>query len=113
MPISFCTPALHSKQTHAWPGLPLLPWLPLLYALNLEAVLLSTHRDPFRGGDNILVMCDCYEPPKAVEGQLQEPKPIPTNTRYSCAAAMEKAKDQEPWWVAMVTMVVTPVTTLL
>jgi hypothetical protein len=21
-------------------------------------------RDPFRGGDNILVMCDCYEPPR-------------------------------------------------
>ena len=22
-------------------------------------------RDPFRGGDNVLVMCDCYEPPRA------------------------------------------------
>jgi len=55
-------------------------------------------KDPFRGGDNILVMCDCYEPPKVVEGVLQDPKPIPTNTRYGCAAAMEKAKDQEPWF---------------
>lgn len=21
-------------------------------------------KDPFRGGDNILVLCDCYEPPR-------------------------------------------------
>jgi glutamine synthetase len=25
----------------------------------------AIYRDPFRGGDNILVMCDAYEPPKA------------------------------------------------
>jgi hypothetical protein len=27
----------------------------------------AIYRDPFRGGDNILVMCDAYEPPKAGE----------------------------------------------
>lgn len=24
----------------------------------------AIYRDPFRRGDNILVMCDCYEPPR-------------------------------------------------
>ena len=57
--------------------------------------------DPFRQpGDNILVMCDCYEPPRVTEdGETQTPmKPIPTNTRHACMAAMDKAKDQEPWF---------------
>lgn len=49
-------------------------------------------------GDNILVMCDCYEPPKVnPDGTVGQPKPIPTNTRASCAAVMEKAKAEEPW----------------
>eukprot|EP00882_Tetradesmus_deserticola_P001137 GHRQ01001230.1.p1 GENE.GHRQ01001230.1~~GHRQ01001230.1.p1 ORF type:complete len:381 (+),score=154.01 GHRQ01001230.1:132-1274(+) len=56
-------------------------------------------RDPFRMGDNILVMCDTYEPPRVgPDGSLQPPKPLPTNSRYSCAAVMEKAKDEEPWF---------------
>eukprot|EP00878_Enallax_costatus_P001582 GHUV01001733.1.p1 GENE.GHUV01001733.1~~GHUV01001733.1.p1 ORF type:complete len:381 (+),score=83.58 GHUV01001733.1:143-1285(+) len=56
-------------------------------------------RDPFRGGDNILVMCDTYEPPRVnPDGTVGAPKPIPTNTRASCAAVMEKAKDEEPWF---------------
>jgi hypothetical protein len=39
-----------------------------------------------RGGDNILVMCDCYEPPKVkADGTLEAMKPIPTNTRAACA----------------------------
>jgi glutamine synthetase len=42
-------------------------------------------------------MCDCYEPPKAEGGKVLDPKPIPTNTRYACAVAMEKAVAQEPW----------------
>lgn len=49
-------------------------------------------RDPFRGGKNILVLCDCYEPPKALaDGTMAPPVPIPTNTRHDCAAAMDKA----------------------
>ena len=45
-------------------------------------------------------MCDCYEPPRVTEdGETQTPmKPIPTNTRHACMAAMDKAKDQEPWF---------------
>eukprot|EP00879_Flechtneria_rotunda_P027112 GHRR01028981.1.p1 GENE.GHRR01028981.1~~GHRR01028981.1.p1 ORF type:complete len:151 (+),score=21.21 GHRR01028981.1:147-599(+) len=55
-------------------------------------------RDPFRMGDNILVMSDAYEPPKvSPDGTVAPPKPIPTNSRYACAAVMEKAKDEEPW----------------
>lgn len=61
-------------------------------------VTVSNNRDPFRGGDNILVLCDAYEPPRATpDGTVGAPKPIPTNSRFSCAAVMEKAKDQEPW----------------
>lgn len=56
-------------------------------------------RDPFRGGKNILVLCDTYEPPRVLpDGTLGAPKPIPTNTRHACAEAMEKAKGEEPWF---------------
>jgi glutamine synthetase len=46
-------------------------------------------KDPFRGGDNILVMCDTYEP---------NGTPLPTNTRAPANTILEKAKDQEPWF---------------
>lgn len=59
----------------------------------------SIFKDPFRGGDNILVMCDCYEPPRLnPDGSITPMKAIPTNTRAACADVMEKAKDQEPWF---------------
>eukprot|EP00177_Eucheuma_denticulatum_P001982 GFKZ01003535.1.p1 GENE.GFKZ01003535.1~~GFKZ01003535.1.p1 ORF type:complete len:351 (+),score=39.94 GFKZ01003535.1:469-1521(+) len=45
--------------------------------------------DPFRGTPHILVMCDTYTP---------EGEPLPTNTRYDCAIAMETAKHLEPWF---------------
>ncbi|CAN0164248.1 unnamed protein product, partial [Discosporangium mesarthrocarpum] len=45
--------------------------------------------DPFRGGDNILVMCDCYKP---------DMTPIDNNTRMDCAEKMEKVKDLVPWF---------------
>merc|ERR1711920_982131 len=34
-------------------------------------------KDPFRGGDNIIVLCECVDP---------KMKPIPTNTRASAKA---------------------------
>jgi len=46
-------------------------------------------KDPFRGGDNILVLADCYTPAG---------DPIPSNTRYHAAQVMEKVKDQLPWF---------------
>ena len=56
-------------------------------------------KDPFRGGDNILVMCDCYEPPRLMpDGTVTPLIAIPTNTRAACAEACEKAKEHEPWF---------------
>ena len=56
-------------------------------------------KDPFRGGDNILVMCDAYEPPRVnPDGTVTAIKPIPTNTRAACAEVMEKCKAEEPWF---------------
>lgn len=49
----------------------------------------AVYRCPFRGGDNVLVMCDMYTPKGA---------PIPTNTRFACNQVMEKAKDMVPWF---------------
>ncbi|GBG72739.1 hypothetical protein CBR_g12306 [Chara braunii] len=46
-------------------------------------------RDPFRGGDNILVMCDCYTP---------QGEPIPTNTRYAANKLFQQALDAQPWF---------------
>lgn len=56
-------------------------------------------RDPFRGGDNILVLCEAYEPPKVTDdGNLAAPKAIATNTRAACNDVMDKAKAHEPWF---------------
>lgn len=44
--------------------------------------------DPFRGGDNILVMAETYN---------NDGTPNKFNHRYECAKSMEAAKDQEPW----------------
>ena len=49
----------------------------------------AIYPDPFRGGNNILVMCDCYKP---------DMTPIKNNTRKRCAELMEKVKDQQPWF---------------
>lgn len=46
-------------------------------------------RDPFRGGENKLVMCDTYK---------NNRKPTDTNRRAACVAAMEAAKDSQPWF---------------
>ena len=43
------------------------------------------YKDPFRPGDNILVMCDTYEPPAILpDGTISALKPLPTNTRAAC-----------------------------
>nr|AQX17735.1 glutamine synthase [Bathyctena chuni] len=46
-------------------------------------------KDPFRRGDNILVMCDTYAP---------DDSPHVTNARYECNKNMEICKDQKPWF---------------
>lgn len=46
-------------------------------------------KDPFRGGNNILVLCDCYQP----DGTA-----IPSNTRKDCARVMKEAEAHVPWF---------------
>lgn len=59
----------------------------------------AIYKDPFRGGDNILVMCDTYEPPRSSpDGTMTDIKPIPTNTRAAAAEVMKKAAAEEPWF---------------
>lgn len=49
----------------------------------------AVFRDPFRGGDNILVLCDCYQP---------DGTPITNNTRVDCARVMNAAHAHVPWF---------------
>ncbi|XP_029649209.2 glutamine synthetase isoform X1 [Octopus sinensis] len=46
-------------------------------------------KDPFRRGDNRLVLCDVYKYNK---------KPAETNKRCTCVSAMESVKEQHPWF---------------
>eukprot|EP00933_Yihiella_yeosuensis_P071504 TRINITY_DN7970_c0_g2_i1.p1 TRINITY_DN7970_c0_g2~~TRINITY_DN7970_c0_g2_i1.p1 ORF type:complete len:883 (-),score=189.94 TRINITY_DN7970_c0_g2_i1:200-2848(-) len=45
--------------------------------------------DPFRGGQNIVVLCECMDP---------RMNPIATNTRNHCARVMAAAMAHEPWF---------------
>jgi glutamine synthetase len=45
--------------------------------------------DPFRGGKNKLVLCECVAP---------DGTPIPTNTRHAAAAAFAKKLEEVPWF---------------
>eukprot|EP01084_Bolivina_argentea_P305919 528526_1 len=47
--------------------------------------------DPFRGGDNVLVLCDCHTP---------QGDPIPSNTRHHAAQIFSNPKvmEQKPWY---------------
>merc|ERR1712072_1534837 len=45
--------------------------------------------DPFRGGDNVLVLCETLTP--AME-------PIPTNTRAAAKALFDQKLDEKPWF---------------
>jgi len=51
----------------------------------------AIYPDPFRRGNNVLVMCEACLP----DGKLT---PIPSNTRNACAKSMERAKDSKPWF---------------
>eukprot|EP00245_Coleochaete_scutata_P007490 TRINITY_DN22912_c0_g1_i1.p1 TRINITY_DN22912_c0_g1~~TRINITY_DN22912_c0_g1_i1.p1 ORF type:complete len:367 (+),score=67.64 TRINITY_DN22912_c0_g1_i1:121-1221(+) len=49
----------------------------------------AIYKDPFRRGNNILVMCDCYTPAGV---------PLPTNKRAAAAEIFEKVKEHVPWF---------------
>ena len=49
----------------------------------------AMYPDPFRGGKNILVLCETYTPGG---------EPLPTNSRNGAAEVMSKAKDLAPWF---------------
>lgn len=49
----------------------------------------AIYRDPFRRGNNILVMCDTYK----FDGT-----PTETNHRKSCLEVVNKCLDEEPWF---------------
>jgi len=46
-------------------------------------------RDPFRGGDNLLVLADTFD---------NTGVPLPTNTRLPAQKIFEQAPEQEPWF---------------
>ncbi|CAH0703587.1 unnamed protein product [Spodoptera exigua] len=49
----------------------------------------AIYNDPFKRGNNILVMCDTYN---------YKLEPTRSNHRYKCAATYNKCKEQEPWF---------------
>lgn len=49
----------------------------------------AMYKDPFRGGDNILVLCESMTP---------SGEPLPSNTRHRCNEVMQKADNLKPWF---------------
>ncbi len=49
----------------------------------------TIYRDPFRRGDNILVMCDAWTP---------QGEPLPTNLREPARRLFDQAPELKPWY---------------
>ncbi|CAI2366196.1 unnamed protein product [Moneuplotes crassus] len=52
-------------------------------------------KDPFRGGDNLLVLCSSYSWTDETRTEL---KPANTNFRYFSEPIFEECKDEQPWY---------------
>ena len=50
---------------------------------------MAIYRDPFKRGNNILVMCETFK---------FDHTPCETNRRHSCAEAAEAVRNEEPWF---------------
>ncbi|KAJ9525927.1 hypothetical protein QJQ45_009413 [Haematococcus lacustris] len=57
-------------------------------------------RDPFRGGDHLLCLCDTFQPPQVNLEDLYAPvpplKPHPTNMRVPCMDIIARASESTP-----------------
>ncbi|CAJ1358284.1 unnamed protein product [Effrenium voratum] len=67
-------------------------------AKDIVIVPRRTYRDPFRPGDNIIVLADTYEEPSGEE--RDHGRPTKFNTRAACQAAMQESEDigEDPWF---------------
>ena len=63
--------------------------------------------DPFRGGDNVMVMCQTYRSASIHVSDnyshltmldRYDNTPTATNHRLACAEVMKKVEDQKPWF---------------
>jgi len=68
-------------------------------ASDIHLVARRIYRDPFRRGDNILVLADTYEEPALGGGQALGP-PTKYNTRAACEQMMARARTagDDPWF---------------
>ncbi|XP_054271248.1 glutamine synthetase-like [Macrosteles quadrilineatus] len=56
---------------------------------DVYLVPVAMYPDPFRGGENKIVLCETYDSDK---------KPTPTNLRRCCFESLEKAAAEKPWF---------------
>jgi len=68
-------------------------------ATEVHMVPRRIYRDPFRPGDNVLVLCDCYDEPDLGSGE-NHGGPAFFNTRAGCDAVMSRAMGlgDDPWF---------------
>jgi len=66
---------------------------------DIHIIARRMYRDPFRRGDNLLVLVDSYEQPTAGSGQKHGPA-TSFNTRAACEAVMARAHaaGEDPWF---------------
>lgn len=64
---------------------------------NSEVILkpAAFFRDPFRGGDNVLVICEAY---KWTDTNFKELVPANTNFRHFAKKIMDQGAAEEPWF---------------